>query len=123
MQPYKASYSTYNAVDSVLVLLAALWSATAVCINIAELKDRKWVKFFASLSYIVGMLPLFYIVFITLHWMCSQKELGRRMIGRVQGWIGESRKHVGTAGSEESLPDRLINPDEYEEDPTNPVNV
>ena len=123
MQPYKASYSTYNAVDSVLVLLAALWSATAVCINIAELKDRKWVKFFASLSYIVGMLPLFYIVFITLHWMCSQKELGRRMIGRVQGWIGESRMHIGTAGSEESLPDRLINPDEYEEDLTNPVNV
>ena len=94
-----------------------------MCINIAELKDRKWVKFFASLSYIVGMLPLFYIVFITLHWMCSQKELGQRMIGRVQGWIGESRMHIGTAGSEESLPDRLINPDEYEEDPTNPVNV
>ena len=123
MQPYKTSYSTYNAVDSVLVLLAALWSATAVCINIAELKDHKWVKFFASLLYIVGMLPLFYIVFITLHWMCSRKELGRRMIGRVQGWIGESRKHVGTAGSEESLPDRLVNPDEYEEDLTDPVNV
>ena len=123
VQPYKPSYSTYNAVDSVLVLLAALWCATAVCISIADLKARKWIMFFASLSYIVAILPLFYIFFITLHWMCSRKELGRRMIGSVQGSIEESRMHIGTADSEESLPDRLINPDDYEEDPTNPVNV
>ena len=123
VQPYKPSYSTYNAVDSVLVLLAALWSATAVCINIADLKAHKWIMFFASLSYIVAILPLFYIFFITLHWMCSRKELGRKMIGRIQGWIEESRMRIGTAGSEESLPDRLINPEEYEEDPTNPAAV
>ena len=75
------------------------------------------------ISFIVVLLPLFYIFFVTLHWMCSQRQFGQRMIGRVQGWIEESRKHVGTAGSEESLPDRLINPDEYEEDLTDPVGV
>ena len=46
------------------------------------------------------------------------------MIGRVHGWIAESHKQmVATAGSEESLPDRLVNPEEYEEDLTDPVAV
>ena len=123
VQPYKPRYSTYNAVDSVLVLLLALWCATIVCINIAELKAQKWSKFFASLSYIVGVLPLFYISFVTLHWMCSQREFGRRMIGRVHGWIAENHRQMVAADSEESLPDRLINPDEYEEDLTDPIAV
>ena len=123
VQPYKPRYSTYNAVDSVLVLLLALWGATIVSINIAELKAHKWSKFFTSLAYIVAVLPLFYISFVTLHWMCSQREFGRRMIGRVYGWIGGNRRQSFAAGSEESLPDRLINPDEYEEDLTDPVAV
>ena len=123
LQPYKPRYSTYNAVDSVLVLLLALWCATIVSINIADLKAHKWSKFFASLAYIVAVLPLFYISFVTLLWMCSQREFGRRMIGRVHGWIGGNRRQSFAAGSEESLPDRLINPDEYEEDLTDPVAV
>ena len=123
VQPYKPRYLTYNVVDSVLVLLMALWGSTIVCINIAALEAHKWKKWSLVISFIVGLLPLFYISFVTLHWMCSQRQFGKRMIGRVQGWIEESRKHVGAAGSEESLPDRLINPDEYEEDLTNPVAV
>ena len=123
VQPYKPRFSTYNVVDSVLVLLLALWFATIVCTNIAELKAHKWSKFFASLSYIVGVLPLFYVSFVTLHWMCSRREFWRRMIGRVHGWIAGNRRQMVAAGSEESLPDRLINPDEYEEDLTDPDPV
>ena len=112
VQPYKPRYSTYNVVDSVIVLLLALWCGTIVCINIANLKAQKWSKFFASLSYLLGVLPLFYISFVTLHWMCSRREFGRRMIGRVRGWITENHRQMVATGSEESLPDRLINPDE-----------
>ena len=123
VQPYKPRYSTYNVVDSVLVLLLALWCATIVSINIAELKAHKWSKFIASLSYIVAVLPLFYISFVTLHWMCSRREFGQRMIGRVHGWIAENHSQMVATGSVESLPDRLNNPDEYEDDLTNPVAV
>ena len=119
VQPYKPRYLTYNVVDSVLVLIMALWGSTIVCIVISH----RWQKWLLVISFIVAVLPLFYISFITLHWMCSQRQFGKRMIGRVQGWIEESRKHIGAAGSEESLPDRLINPDEYEEDLTDPVAV
>ena len=123
VQPYKPRFSTFNIVDSVLVLLMALWCAAIVCTNIAELKAQKWSKFFASLSYLLGVLPLFYISFVTLHWMCSQRVFGRRMIERVCGWITENRRQIVATGSMESLPDRLINPDEYEEDLTDPVTV
>ena len=121
MQPYKPRFSTYNAVDSVLILLAALWSASCVCISITELKAHKWRKLFASLSYIVGVLPLFYASFITLHWMCSRRQFGQRMIGRARSWVEENRQQMAVAGSEESLPDRLINPEGYEEDLTDPL--
>ena len=94
-----------------------------MCINIAELKAQKWSKFFVLLSYIVAVLPLFYISFVTLLWMCSRREFGRRMIERVRGWITENRRQMVLTGSEESLPDRLINPDEYEEDLTDPIDV
>ena len=43
------------------------------------------------------------------------------MLGRVCGLIGGNRRQMVATGSEESLPDRLINPDEYEEDLTDPV--
>ena len=123
VQPYKPRFSTYNILDSVLVLLLALWCAAVVCINTADLKAQKWSKFFALLSYLLGVLPLFYISFVTLHWMCSQRVFGRRMIGRVHGWITENQRQMVATGSEESLPDRLINPDEYEEDLTDPIEV
>ena len=123
MQPYKPIFSTYNVVDTVLVLLAALWCASFLCIIAAELKADRWKKVFTSLSYIVGVLPLFYISFITLHWMCSQRQFGQRMIGRLRSRIEENRRQMVAVGSEESLPDRLINPEEYEEDLTDPVAV
>ena len=123
MQPYKPRFSTYNAVDSVLVLLLALVCATAVCINTAGRKAHRWLMFSFSLAFIVAVLPLFYISVVTLHWMCSRRPYGQRMIGRVHGWIAENHGQMVAAGSEESLPNRLINPEEYDEDLTDPVAV
>ena len=123
MQPYKPKFSRYNAVDSVLVLLAALWCATVVCTIFAKLEAHKWIKFFTSLPYIVGILPLFYISFVTLHWMCSRRQFGQRMIGRLHSRIEENRRQMVAVGAEESLPHRLINPEEYEEDFTDTVAV
>ena len=122
VRPYKPRFSTYNAVDSVLVLIMALWCATVVCIAIAGLKAHRWQKWLLALLFIAVILPLFYILFVTLHWVCSRRQFGQRMIGRVRGWIRENHRQMVAADSEESLPDRLVNPDEYE-DLTDPVAV
>ena len=84
MQPYKRQFSIYNAVDSVLILLMALWCATVVCINIAAMKAQKWLKFWMVLSFLLAVLPLIYLSFVTLHWMCCQKKLLQRMIGKMR---------------------------------------
>ena len=55
--------------------------------------------------------------------MCSQRPFGQKILGRVRGWIGENHGQMVAAGSEESLPNRLINPEEYEENLTDPVAV
>ena len=123
IQPYKPRFSTYNVVDSVLFLVLALTCATAVCVNIAGLKAHRWRKYFFLLSLIVGVVPLFYISVVTLHWMCSRRRFGQRMIGRVHGWIAGNHRQMVAIGSDESFPDRLINPDEYEENLTDPVAV
>ena len=121
MQPYKPRFSTYNVVDSVLVLVFALWFAGIVCFDISSQKAHKWKICFALILYIVAILPLFYISFVAIHWMCSQRQFWKRMLGRVCGLIGGNRRQMVATGSEEFLPDRLINPDEYEEDLTDPV--
>ena len=115
MQPYKPRFSTYNAVDSVLFLLLALVCATVVCIDTAGREAHRWLNFFISLTFIVAVLPLFYISVVTLHWMCSRRPFGQRMLGRVCGWIVENNGQMVAAGSEESLPNRLINPEEYDQ--------
>jgi len=48
--------------------------------------------------------------------MCYQWKFAQRMVRKVRGW---SRRNAGqlTVVVEESLPDQLINPTEYEEDP------
>ena len=118
-QPYKPRFSTYNAVDSVLVLLLALLFAAFVCFAITGREDYRSQQCFVILSFIVGVIPLFYISFVTLHWMySSRRPFGRRMIG---GQIGENDRQMVATGSEESLPNRLINPEEYEKDLTDPI--
>ena len=123
LKTYKPRFSTYNDVDSVLFLLLALWCATVVCINTARQEVHRWLKFSISLAFIVAVLPLFYISAVTLHWMCSQRPFGQRMLGRVHSWTGENHRQMVAAGPEESLPNRLINPEKYEENLTDPVAV
>jgi len=123
MQPYKPQFSIYNAVDSVLVLLMALWCATVVSINIAAMKAQKWLKFWMILSFLLAVLPLVYLSVVILHWMCCQKKLVRRMIGTMSHWIERSTGQMIAFDIEESLPDRLINPAEYEEDLTASVVI
>ena len=112
MQPYKPKFSANNVVDSVLILVMALWCATIVCTNVAELKAIHTQKecCLSSVLYI-------------LYWMCSQREFGQRMIGRVHGWIAENHRQMVFTGSVESLPNRLTNSEEYDEDFTDQVAV
>jgi len=121
MQPYKDQFSRYNTVDSVLILVLALGCATVVFSDLASLKAQKWITFTLILGIAEGIVPLFYITFVTLHWVCTRKELGQRVNIKIHCWIRKNPRQLVPADLEESLLDRLINPAEYDEDMTNPV--
>ena len=109
VQPYKAEFSTYNAVDSVFMLTLALWYGTVVFCNIAVVKTQELVGTSVIAIFVVGTLPLLYLVVVFLHWICSRRGIGRRVVETIKSQIERVCKRANDTRLEESLPDRLIN--------------
>ena len=120
-QPYKAEFRTYNAVDSVFILTLAMWYGTILCLNIAAVKVRRLLKTSAIVSFLVATLPLLYFGVVTLHWICSRKGVGQKLVQSIKNRIGGMYKLAYCTGLEESLPDRLINPHFYQDDGDYPM--
>ena len=117
-QPYKAEFSTYNAVDSVFILTLAMWYGTVLCLKIAAVKIRRLLKTSAIVSFLVATLPLLYFGVVILHWICTRRGVGQRLFQSIKGRIGGK---AYCTGLEESLPDRLINPSLYHDDGDYPM--
>jgi len=110
VQPYKAEFSSYNVVDSVLILTLAMWCGSAVFFNMAATKAHRLLNTSLIVSFLLAVLLLLYLVVIFLHWICSRKRNKRRL---VQSIIGRICWQKQAAGLGESLPDRLVNPYRY----------
>ena len=97
----------------------ALWCSTALFHNIATAKARYLLKVSVIVGCLVGSLPLLYLVAIFLHWICSRKGIGQRLVKGIKGWV--RRFCIQTQGSKlkESLPDRLVNFHLYHDPMTN----
>ena len=116
VQPYKAKFSSYNVVESVLVLTLAMWCGTAVFVNIAVSKAHRLLKTSLLVSFLVAVLPLLYLVVILLHWICSRWGVGKRLVHSIKSQIRRVYKPTHDIRLNESLPDRLINPCRYRDE-------
>ena len=116
VQPYKAEFAAYNAIDSIFILALAMWYGTMVCLSIAVVKAQDLVKVFLVVSFLVGALPLLYLVVSFLHWICSRKGVGQKLVGSINNQIERMYRRARGTSLEESLPDRLINPCLYHDD-------
>ena len=110
VQPYKAEFSTYNTVDSVFILTLATWYGAAVFNSVAVVKAHDLVVTSVIALFLVGTLPLLYLIVTFLRWICSRLGIGRRVVVEsIKKQIRRvCRRENGTV-VEESLPDRLIN--------------
>ena len=113
VQPYKAAFAVYNVVDIVFVLTMAMWCGTAMFYAMAIAKGRYLLVVSLIISYLVAALPLLYLVAILLHWICSRRGIGRRLVQSVKRQIGSVCRRAHSTGLEESLPDRVINHHDY----------
>ena len=91
-----------------------MWCATVVCMNTAKLNKHRWLKPSLILSLRVTFttpLP---------HILCySALDVSSRAVCAKDdrhGWTGGKCRQLFAACSGEFLPNRLINPDEYDED-------
>ena len=94
VQPYKAKFSSYNAVDSVFILTLAMWCGTAAFFNIAASKAHRLLKTSLLVWFLVAVLPLLYLVVIFLHWICSRNRFGQRLVCIIKSQIGRVHKHM-----------------------------
>ena len=113
-QPYKAEFSTYNAVDSVFILVLAMWYGTAVFYYTAVIKASYLVKASVIVSSLIGTLPLLYIVVIFVRWICSRNKIGQRLVRKLKSQIRKTCRRTHGTGLEESLPNRLIDRCHYD---------
>jgi len=122
IQPYKQKHSVHNAIDTVLILTFAVFNALILGANVAVLKDHKYTKVMLVLAFFVAMLPLLYITFIVLHWLWSRCKAGQRCIRSFQAfmctWRLSPDRSVTQSQSDNLLPDRLINSEEYDMNPS-----
>ena len=114
IQPYKAEFAIYNIVDTVFVLILALWYCTVMCVELASLKDYRYTTTSKVAMAVVAVLPLFYITAITLHWVCSRTMIGRNLIRKIRGWVQhQPLQQLQDVNDEDFLPHRLSNPEQY----------
>ena len=74
-QPYKQMFSLYNKVDAGAFFLMALWCNSIVTSVVAGEKDHRYVYVGAVVTTLCTLLPLLYIIVITLNWIFSRKNV------------------------------------------------
>jgi len=115
IQPYKQEHSIYNVTDTVIVLTLAMLLTLFVGENIATLKVFTYEEAILVPIVLVAVLPLFYISFIVLHWLCFRCEIGQRCVSRIRVWMKRifPKRSVIQPLSDDFLPDRLLSIAEY----------
>ena len=116
VQPYKAEFTAYNAVDSVFILTIAMWYGTAVFFNTATATSQGLLDKTVIVSFLIAAIPLLYLVVIFLRWIYSHTGVGQRLVKSIKRQIGRFCIQEHSIQLEESLPDRLINLRLYDHD-------
>ena len=117
VQPYKNA--SHNTIDSLFILTLAVFTASLTSISLSV--EHQHAQSLAALILVVlsGTLPLLYLTVILLHWvyhcrvfasLCKMCKRSKKVhICRTR----ERQSRQGRLEPSESLPDRLVNPDEY----------
>ena len=116
-QPFKEVVNYYTKINLFYILLLVIVYTSIAGIDIAEIKDIRFYKPFIVLTTVFVVTPLFYISFITIHWLYTQRKWGKDFIVNIQAWRQgyDWWSFESDSNFEDSLPDRLVHPDQYHE--------
>ena len=109
VQPYKVHLSKYAKLDITFWGNLAAFCATNITTALGSHKQRIIGSIFRI---IFGVLPLLYMIGISVYWILSRMRKIKHFIRRIQA---RRRGYLNIATDEETLPDRLVNPEHYQE--------
>ena len=113
IQPYKLYI--YNVIDVILILVFSLYSCSITISLTAQMEHFAYLLPSIALLSIFTVVPLMYISAVALYWFLLRKRLPQQLCSKLRQFLpctdGRLFRH---SHSEESLPDRLANPEEYE---------
>ena len=99
VQPYKKEYDNFNILDTVMILVMALWVAGVTSLNSANVMNRLHVRSSFLFIGLVSLFPLVYLCMVTLHWLYHRGFLGFKIPTQ--------------AACTPDLPDRILHSREY----------
>ena len=106
IQPYKTHLSKNAKLDITFWGLLAAYGVTDQSANYGTQQQQ---KIGSVIQTIVGVLPLLYMVGISVYWILSRMKKINHLLRQIQA------RRRGYLNIEETLPDRLVNPEHYQE--------
>ena len=101
VQPYKTHLSKFAKLD------ITFWAFLATFYAVNESRNHNIVETAGAI--IAGTIPLLYMIGISVYWMLSRMRKIKHFIRQIQA------RRRGYLNIEETLPDRLVNPEHYQE--------
>ena len=114
-QPYKSNFAHYMPVTMTFFLLLAIGTSAIAGVNIAAIKTRQFTTTCAAVVFIVVITTLIYISVHAVQWVVVRRKFGVEFLSRIRALRRGYEWWVSDGGVEESLPDRINNPQLYHE--------
>ena len=112
IQPYKRHLLKYAKLDITFWGFLALFYAADEIASHGSLKPTLQVKAANVIRFAAGTLPLLYMICISVHWILSRMKKMKAFVRRLKA---RRRSYLKIESEEETLPDRLMNPQDYQE--------
>ena len=113
VQPYKIQFSRYSNLDIFFWVCLAIFYTLAQSADFGSLKPAAEVKYLDILALLFAIIPFIYILCVTTYWLLQTIAKSLNLVSRIKAW---RKGYVNIeADFEAGLPDRLTNPDQYEE--------
>ena len=106
IQPYKTHLSKHTKLD---IIFWGFLAAFCVINQDLDYGTHSQRNIASIVRLIVGVFPLFYMIGISLYWILSRMKKIKHLIRQIQA------RRRGYLNIEEALPDRLVNPEHYQE--------
>ena len=108
LQPHKTTLSHYDKIDVTFYCLLCLFYVAISASNISSIKQRFYVKGCYTVVLLLGIFPLLYMSCLSIYWVFSRRRWGKTFIDHLRAWRrGYDLLH--------DLPDRMLNPGNYEQ--------